>query len=203
MNGGLHAGCRFRQFGSFFRVVKADERSDGTDRERNSAMARLPKLARLRNLAISLVLGASAAGCAHGNWTYARLSLFHCDECDDFPTPGYGPGYSMMPGTYAGQTPQDSHQANQRALAPPGEPVGPGTPSTPPTPPAAGPAQGAPAAPATAPGQDVSTAPNAGPTTSLDTTPNQTESELPPLPGTTRNDPQTPVASPSSAETVR
>jgi hypothetical protein len=161
-------------------------------------MARLPKLARLRNLVTALVLGASATGCSFAHW-----SLFHCDECDDFPTPGYGPGYSMMPGTYAGQTPQDSHEANQRALAPPGQPVAPGTTTTPPTPPAAGPAQGTTVLPATGPRQDVSTAPVPGPTTSLDATPTQSETGLPPLPGTTRNDLQVPIANPSAGQSFR
>ncbi len=159
-------------------------------------MARMPKPAGLRNLVTALVLGASATGCSHTH-SIAHWSVFHCDECDDFPTPGYGPGYSMMPGTYAGQPPQESHEANQRALAPPGQPVAPSATNTPPTPPAAGPAQGTTGSPATGPGQDSSTAPVPGPTTNLDATPTQSDAGSPPLPGTTRNDVQVPIAGPS------
>jgi hypothetical protein len=161
-------------------------------------MARLPKPARLWNLVAVLALGTSTTGCSHTqSFSFAHWSLFHCDECDDFPTPGYGPGYSMMPGTYAGQTPQDSHEANQRALAPPGQPVAPGSTNTPPTPPAAEPAQGTPAAPNTGPGSDFPATTAPGSTTSLGTPPNQIDPGLPPLPGTTRNELQVPSAGPS------
>ena len=64
-------------------------------------------MARLRNvliaMAIAVVLGTGAVGCHFAHW-----SPFHCDDCDDFPAPAYGPDFSMMPGSYTGLPPADN-----------------------------------------------------------------------------------------------
>jgi len=52
-------------------------------------------MVRLRNVVMAVLLGTGLTGCSFAHW-----SPFHCDSCDDFPSPTYGPGYSMMPGTY-------------------------------------------------------------------------------------------------------
>ncbi len=164
-------------------------------------MVRMHKLARLRNLVIAIVLGTGATGCSFAHW-----SLFHCDDCDDFPMPGYGPGYTMMPGTYGGDVPRDSHESSQRALAPAGQPVPPGSPTTPPggttTPPGATTTPPAPP-PAAAPAPGAPAGPGAGPMTSLDTTPTEALPALPAVPGLTRSDLQVPAASPSADSSVR
>jgi hypothetical protein len=115
--------------------------ADGT--ERTSVMVRL------RYVVTALALGTCAMGCS-----FSHLSLFHCDECDDFPTPAYGPGYSMAPGSYTG-APEgnalDSNRAPGSAPSPAANPPAarPGTSSapenapTPPPPPAAAPPRGA------------------------------------------------------------
>lgn len=60
-------------------------------------------MVRLRNAVMACVLASGMMGCSvfhgDGNWV-GRWSLFHCDTCDDFPAPAYGPGYSLAPGTY-------------------------------------------------------------------------------------------------------
>jgi hypothetical protein len=109
---------------------------------------------RLRNAVMAAMLGTSVTGCALSQHGIARYSIWHCDDCDDFPTPGYGPGYSMMPGTYTGPPARDSLEPAQPAaatpapgsVAPVAPPVtSPTTPNTvtPPPPPAAAPDQGA------------------------------------------------------------
>jgi len=60
-------------------------------------------MARLRNAVMAMVLGTGVLGCSFAHW-----SLFHCDTCDDFPAPAYGPDFSMMPGSYTGTPPSDS-----------------------------------------------------------------------------------------------
>ena len=60
-------------------------------------------MVRLRNAVMVFVLATGLTGCSSGHWpSIAHWSIWHCDSCDDFPTPAYGPGYSMMPGTYTG-----------------------------------------------------------------------------------------------------
>jgi hypothetical protein len=119
---------------------------------------------RLRIGVMAVALGTSMMGCSSSH-TFARFSLYHCDECDDFPTPAYGPGYSMMPGTYTpvgGVGPGDVKPplgaGTAVEVAPPGQPTTTVTPpasttppatvappaiTTPPVPPAAGPDPGA------------------------------------------------------------
>jgi hypothetical protein len=60
-------------------------------------------MARLRNAVVAVVLGTGVLGCSFAHW-----SPFHCDDCDDFPAPSYGPDFSMMPGSYTGLPPSDS-----------------------------------------------------------------------------------------------
>jgi hypothetical protein len=60
-------------------------------------------MVRLRNVLLALVVGTGATGCSFAHW-----SPFHCDHCDDFPAPAYGPDFSMMPGSYTGTPPSDS-----------------------------------------------------------------------------------------------
>ena len=59
-------------------------------------------MVRLRHAVMAVALGTGAMGCAltQSPSHVAHYSIWHCDECDDFPTPAYGPGYSMMPGSY-------------------------------------------------------------------------------------------------------
>jgi len=74
-------------------------------------------MVRLRNALMIVALAAGAFGCAHWGGShgidYAHLSIFHCSECDDFPSPGYGPHGSMMPGTYSGPPPESSAAASR------------------------------------------------------------------------------------------
>ena len=136
------------------RLVDGHRRLDRKRQERNSAMVRF------RNAVIALVLASGMTGCSAihgtGNWV-GHWSIFHCDSCDDFPAPAYGPGYSMMPGTYTGgpmpglsgadkppaSTPPAGPGANPSAM--PGMIPGmtpPAANTTPPSPPAATPTPG-------------------------------------------------------------
>jgi hypothetical protein len=115
-------------------------------RERISAMVRL------RNGAVAIVLSASLSGCSFAHYSpfpFAHYSLFHCDSCDDFPTPAYGPDFSLMPGTYTGVGSRDSQPAATstpnpnsglpvQAASPAAVPTTP-APSTPPAPPVTSP----------------------------------------------------------------
>jgi hypothetical protein len=103
---------------------------------------------RLRNAVMAVAMGMGVMGCAFSGFNVAHYSIWHCDECDDFPTPAYGPGYSMTPGTYTGPPARDSAGPNQPSTATPDlgsvpppqqQPDGPApaTTITPPTPPAA------------------------------------------------------------------
>ena len=65
-------------------------------------------MVRLRNAVMAVALGTGAMGCRPSQSHVAHYSIWHCDECDDFPTPAYGPGYSMMPGTYTGAPARES-----------------------------------------------------------------------------------------------
>jgi len=64
-------------------------------------------MVRFRNAVLAFLLATGLTGCSAfhggGNW-FGHWSIFHCDTCDDFPLPAYGPGYSMAPGTYTGTT---------------------------------------------------------------------------------------------------
>ena len=79
-------------------------------------------MVRLRNAVMVVMLATGLAGCASGHWpSIAHFSIWHCDSCDDFPTPAYGPGYSMMPGTYTG--PPTLNSGGPAGSAPAGTPV--------------------------------------------------------------------------------
>jgi hypothetical protein len=93
---------------------------------------------RLRHAVMAIALGTSVMGCTDPQSRMGHYSIWHCDECDDFPTPKYGPGNSMMPGTYTGQPPKERSEPNRPANGA----VAPGTIAPPPqsavaTPPAA------------------------------------------------------------------
>jgi hypothetical protein len=76
-------------------------------------------MVRLRNLVIVAVMATGLAGCASGHWpSIANFSIWHCDSCDDFPMPAYGPGYSMMPGTYTGGPPTQNGSARLTPTTP-------------------------------------------------------------------------------------
>lgn len=116
-------------------------------------------MVRLRNALMIVALAAGGFGCANmgsSGHDYAHWSLFHCSQCDDFPTPAYGPNYSMMPGSYSGPAPDSTSSlreatptssniqpSNEEAVATPAEE------RMEPNPPTAPPAEGAttPAAP--------------------------------------------------------
>jgi hypothetical protein len=155
-------------------------------------MANMHKLARLRNIIAAIAIGANSMGCSFAHNGFAHWSLFHCDECDDFPTPGYGPGYSMMPGSYAGPAPGQSDGSSQpTSAAPTGSQATPGEAPTPPAPPPAGPAP----ASASGSGARSTMVPGAMPT--------ETENGLPPLPGMTQNELQVPPAIPAAGTALR
>ncbi len=60
-------------------------------------------MVKLRNALMAVALGMGLIGCYSSHW-----SIYHCDECDDFPLPAQGSPTSMMPGTYTGPPPKDS-----------------------------------------------------------------------------------------------
>jgi hypothetical protein len=99
-------------------------------------------MVRLRNKAVALVLGASLSGCS-----FAHFSPFHCDSCDDFPMPAYGPDFSMTPGSYTGPLPRGATEAAPpgalapSSASPSAAPAPPTTPPTPPAPPVVSPFQ--------------------------------------------------------------
>jgi hypothetical protein len=57
---------------------------------------------KLRNMVMAVALGMGVMGCS-----FARWSVYHCDECDDFPLPAQASTNPMMPGTYTGPPPKD------------------------------------------------------------------------------------------------
>lgn len=77
-------------------------------------------MVRLRNALVMVAMAAGGFGCSHfhgGNGhDYAHWSIFHCSECDDFPAPAYGPGGTMVPGSYAG--PESTSTATTRTATP-------------------------------------------------------------------------------------
>jgi hypothetical protein len=113
-------------------------------------------MVRLRNTLLAVMLAAGLMGCAHMG-DYAHWSIFHCTECDDFPTPAYGPNGSMMPGSYTGPPAQNAPSAarmmippssnapaqnNEAIVNPPNErPITPTPPATATSPPAVPPAE--------------------------------------------------------------
>jgi hypothetical protein len=82
-------------------------------------------MVRLRNAVMVFSLATALAGCSSPHqWSIAQISIWHCDTCDDFPSPAYGPNYSMMPGTYTGPPAPGSNGSSQpAALAPAGAPA--------------------------------------------------------------------------------
>jgi hypothetical protein len=155
-------------------------------------------MVRLRNAVMAVALGTGAMGCAFSQ-SPSRLghySIWHCDECDDFPMPAYGPGFSMMPGSYTRPPAQESLDPKQPAngavdsdSVPPPQQLPASVPApattTPPTPPAASPGLGANAR-----------RPAYGGTGLPSTVATRFESNLPPLPGAAQDDLQVPVANP-------
>jgi hypothetical protein len=108
-------------------------------------------MVRLRNAVMAIVLATGMTGCAalhgEGNW-FAHWSIFHCDSCDDFPAPSYGPGYSLAPGSYTGPATSGATDSGQPAASTPPANAAPSTTppatiTTPPTPPNAAPGPGA------------------------------------------------------------
>ena len=92
-------------------------------------------MSKLRNTLMAVVLGTGVMGCSFRHW-----SIYHCDDCDDFPMPAQGMATSMMPGTYTGPPPQDSRSANSPVISTPATgavpPASEQPASPPPTPPA-------------------------------------------------------------------
>ncbi len=120
-------------------------------------------MVRLRSAVMAVAIGTGVMGCAVSGSHVAHYSIWHCDECDDFPTPAYGPGDSMMPGTYTGSGGREPLNGTQPGVSdmdpsvvPPAERV-----------PTARPAAEAPAAPAvpagSAPGTGTLAQPPASP----------------------------------------
>ncbi len=76
-------------------------------------------MVRLRNALMTVALAVGAFGCAHGDGSnrhdYAHWSIFHCSECDDFPSPGINQQGSMVPGSYSGPTVESSTAASRMA----------------------------------------------------------------------------------------
>jgi hypothetical protein len=92
-------------------------------------------MAKLRNTVMAVALGTGVMGCSFAHW-----SLYHCDECDDFPMPAQSAAASMMPGTYTGPPPKDSTGASPSAISAPSPgavPPAEVSPASPPTVPAA------------------------------------------------------------------
>ena len=101
-------------------------------------------MVRLRNAVMVFAVAVALAGCSTPhNWNIAHISIWHCDSCDDFPSPANGPNDSMIPGTYTGPAlPGTGDAARATGSAPSSggtpamAPAAPAiTPPTPPTPP--------------------------------------------------------------------
>ena len=155
-------------------------------------------MVRIRNAVMAVALGTGVMGCtlADSQTRIGHYSPWHCDDCDDFPMPAYGPGFSMMPGSYTrpqGQGSLDPKQPASDALdnetAPPPQQMPANTPppatTTPPPPPAASPGPGVGARQPSSSGEGL---PN--------TIATRVESNLPALPAEVRDDRQVPVANP-------
>jgi hypothetical protein len=147
-------------------------------------------MVRVRHAVMAVALGTGTMGCALTQYpsNVAHYSIWHCSECDDFPTPAYGPGYSMMPGTYtrppSANSPEPKPATNDAvdsgAVPPPQQSPGsappPTTTTTPPPPPAA-----------PGPGASVRQPAVGGPALA-NTVVTGAASTLPPLPAGTRDD---------------
>ncbi len=70
-------------------------------------------MVKLRNALMAVALGMGLIGCYSSHW-----SIYHCDECDDFPLPAQGSPTSMMPGTYTGPPPKDTTGASPSLKSP-------------------------------------------------------------------------------------
>jgi hypothetical protein len=103
-------------------------------------------MTKLRTAVMAIALAAGTTGCSHlQDLPPSHWSIFHCSECDDFPTPSYGPNFTTTPGTYTGpqgtgpslneEMPTSSGVPNP---TPPG--LNPTTPPAAPAPPAVNPA---------------------------------------------------------------
>jgi hypothetical protein len=136
---------------------RIDRRSFGTVMDRRRKGKEFA-MTRLRNALLAVTLAIGATGCSHFH-DVAHWSIFHCSECDDFPTPSYGPGYTMAPGTYTGPPPQ-SQPSSTGTIAPPSSNV---------------PAQNV---------EAVVPPPNERPTTPAAATPPSTSTTTPPVPPT-------------------
>ena len=74
-------------------------------------------MVRLRNVVMVFVL---ATGLAGSRLPTGSPVPSHCDSCDDFPMPAYGPNFSMMPGSYTGPpTPGLSGSGRSDGATPP------------------------------------------------------------------------------------
>jgi hypothetical protein len=156
-------------------------------------------MVRLRHAVMAVALGTGVMGCtlSDSQTRIGHYSPWHCDECDDFPMPAYGPGFTMMPGTYTRPQTQGSLDPKQPAsdaldneTVPPPQQTPTAAPAaatpTPPAPP-----------PAAAPGPGVDThGPASGGTGLPNALATRAESNLPPLPAGARDDLQVPVANP-------
>ena len=155
-------------------------------------------MVRLRHAVMAVALGTGVMGCtlSDAQTRIGHYSPWHCDDCDDFPMPAYGPGYSMMPGSYTrlpGQGSLDPKQPASDALdnqtAPPPQQMPtvtpPPTTTTPPAPPAASPGLGA-----------NPQRPTSGRMGMRDSIATRVESNLPQAPAGVRDDLQVPGANP-------
>jgi hypothetical protein len=88
-------------------------------------------MVKLRNAVMAVALGTGVMGCSFAHW-----SIYHCDECDDFPMPSQDVTKSMMPGTYTGPPPKDMTGATQPAASAPSSGAAPATDPFTTTPPA-------------------------------------------------------------------
>ena len=155
-------------------------------------------MVRLRNAVMAVAVGTGVMGCtlSDAQTRIGHYSPWHCDECDDFPMPAYGPGYTMMPGSYTRPPAQGSAEPRQPAngatesdsVAPPQQlpaSVPPPATTTPPTPPAAAPGLGA-----------AGRWPASDGTGGQNTIATRVESNLPAPPAGVRDDQQIPIANP-------
>ena len=97
-------------------------------------------MVKLRNTVMAVALGTGVMGCSFAHWPIAHWSIYHCDECDDFPVPAQSAADAMMPGTYTGPPPRDSTGASPSAISAPSSgavPPAEASPTSPPMVPAA------------------------------------------------------------------
>ncbi len=60
-------------------------------------------MTKLRKAVLAIAVAAAPTGCSHlQDIPPSHWSIFHCSECDDFPTPAYGPNFTTERGTYTG-----------------------------------------------------------------------------------------------------